>query len=157
MTNDERGIERKNVMKRLFQSRLHMLLAIVAAGLVVIVFGQQPPTAAAQARFVGGEPSRPDSSDIRALRLRFEAGVRSNWHSHAGWQILAAEEGHGRTQARGGAVQDLVPGGTPVYTGPDVVHWHGASPDEHVVQLTFIAGGSATWYEPVSDADYRAR
>ena len=37
---------------------------------------------------------------MRALRLRFEAGVRSNWHSHAGWQILAAEEGRGRTQAR---------------------------------------------------------
>lgn len=134
-----------------------MLLAIVTLGLfVTIVFGQQSPTAAAQARFVGGEPSRPDSSDIRALRLRFEAGSRSNWHSHAGWQILAAEEGRGRTQARGGPVQDLVPGGTPVYAGPDVVHWHGASPDEHVVQLTFISG-AATWHEPVSEDDYRAQ
>ena len=41
---------------------------------------------------------------MRALRLRFEAGVRSNWHSHAGWQILAAEEGRGLTQARDGEI-----------------------------------------------------
>ena len=145
-------------MRKGWGSRLHLLLGIMTVGLVVAVtFGQPSSTAAAQSNFVGGEPSRPDSSDIRALRLRFEAGVRSNWHSHEGWQILAAEEGRGRTQVRGGPMQELVPGGTPVYAGPGVVHWHGASPDEHVVQLTFIAGGSATWYEPVSEADYRGQ
>ena len=147
-------------MKRLSQSRMGMLLTIFTAGFfVAVVFGPQSPTAAAQStdsNFVGGSPSRPDSSDIRALRLRFEAGSRSNWHSHAGWQILAAEEGRGRTQKRGGPIQELVPGGAPVYAGPDVVHWHGASPDEHVVQLTFISG-QATWYEPVSEGDYRGQ
>ena len=90
-------------MKRQAQSRVSVLLAIMAAGAFVsFAFGQPSTNAAPQSNFVGGEPSRPDSSDMRALRLRFEAGVRSNWHSHAGWQILAAEEGRGRTQARDG-------------------------------------------------------
>lgn len=142
---------------KLFRFRAGALLGIAAAGACVsILFARPAPTAAAQSRFVGGAPGRPDSSDIRALRLRFEAGSRSNWHSHSGWQILAAEEGRGRTQARGGEIVEMVPGGDPVYTGPGVVHWHGAAPDQHVVQLTFITG-EATWYEPVSEDDYRGR
>ena len=50
-----------------------------------------------------------------------------------------AEEGRGRTQVRGEALQEMLPG-QPVYAGPGVVHWHGASPDEHMVQLTFYLG-----------------
>ena len=148
-------------MKRQAQSRVSVLLALVTAGVVAIfVFGEPSTTAAPQSNFVGGEPSRPDSSDMRALRLRFEAGVRSNWHSHAGWQILAAEEGRGRTQARGGEIIELVPGGRPVFAPAGLVHWHGASPDEHVVQLTILGGGDGgptSWMEPVSDEDYRGQ
>ena len=112
-------------MLRQAPSRASVLIAIVAAGvLAIFVFGQPSTTAALQSNFVGGEPTRPDSSDMRALRLRFEAGVRSNWHSHAGWQILAAEEGRGRTQARGGEIIELVPGGRPVFAPAGLVHWH---------------------------------
>ena len=148
-------------MQRQAQSRAGVLIAIVAAGVfAILVFGQPATTAAPQSNFVGGEPSRPDSSDMRALRLRFEAGVRSNWHSHAGWQILAAEEGRGRTQARGGEIIELVPGGRPVFAPAGLVHWHGASPDEHVVQLTILGGGDGgptAWMEPVSEEDYRGQ
>ena len=148
-------------MQRQAQSRVSVLLAIVAAGaFTVFVFGQPAATAALQSNFVGGEPSRPDSSDMRALRLRFEAGVRSNWHSHAGWQILAAEEGRGRTQERGGEITELVPGGRPIFAPAGVVHWHGASPDEYVVQLTILGGGDGgptDWFGPVSEEDYRGR
>ena len=136
------------------RSRALVLLAIVSIGAGAMLVGQSS-VAATQSNFVGGDPTRPDSSDIRALRLRFEAGARSNWHSHAGWQILAAEEGRGRTQVRGQQIVELLPGGPPDYTAPGVVHWHGASPDEHVVQLTFMGGASgAEWFEPVSDQDY---
>lgn len=108
------------------QSRLSLALALVtAAGFVWIISGASAPVTAAQSNFVGGDPTRPDASDIRALRLRFEPGSRSNWHSHSTWQILMAEEGRGRTQERGGPIQDLVLG-RPIYTGADVVHWHGA-------------------------------
>lgn len=148
-------------MQKQTQSRVGILLAIVAAGAFAIVtFGQPAPTAAVQSNFTGGEPTRPDSSDMRALRLRFGPGVRSNWHSHGGWQILAAEEGRGRTQVRGGEIIELVPGGSPVFAAAGVVHWHGASPDEHVVQLTVLGGAGdrpTSWFGPVTDEEYRGQ
>ncbi len=131
---------------------LAVLAAVAIAGVVVSF---QPDATAAQSNFVGGDPSRPDSSDIRALRLRFEAGSRSNWHSHSNWQIIMAEEGLGRTQVRGQAIQELTPG-TPVHAGPGVVHWHGAAPDQYMVQLTFVSG-ETSWEGPVSDDDYLGR
>ena len=138
------------------QSQVSLLLALVtAAGFVWIMSGAHRPATAAQSNFIGGDPSRPDASDIRALRLRFEPGSRSNWHSHSTWQILMAEEGHGRTQERGGPIQELLPG-QPIYTGPDVVHWHGAMPDQHMIQLTFVSG-QTSWQGPVSDKEYRGR
>ena len=141
-----------------FQIRpnIHLLLAVVAAtAFAWILFGQQSTVTAAQTNFVGGTPSRPDSSDIRALRLRCEPGTRSNWHSHPNWQILMAEGGRGRTQIRGEEIVELVPG-RPVHAGANVVHWHGAAPDEHMVQLTFISG-KTSWEEPVSDDYYLGR
>jgi quercetin dioxygenase-like cupin family protein len=144
-------------MAEQLRSRGRLALALAAAAIVVgLVVGQQSPTAAAQTNFVGGAPSRPDSEDIRALRLRFEPGSRSNWHSHSNWQIIAAEEGRGRTQVRGGPLQEMLPGEPAVFAGPGVVHWHGAAPDEYVVQLTFISG-QATWHEPVSEDNYLGR
>ena len=148
-------------MQKQARSRVGVLLAIVAVGaFTAFTFGQPATTAAVQSNFVGGEPSRPDSSDMRAVRLRFEAGVRSNWHAHAGWQILAAEEGRGRTQERGGEIIELVPGGRPIFAAAGVEHWHGASPDEHVVQLTVLGGGDGgptSWFGPVSEEDYQGQ
>ena len=143
-------------MQRRLQPRTGVLLGIVALGLVIsILFAQQPPAAAAQPNAAAGR-TRLDASDMRALRLRFEPGARSSWHSHAGWQIIAAEEGQGRTQVRGGEIIEFVPGGRPIYAGPGVVHWHGATPDEYLVQLTFISG-AATSFGPVSEEDYLGR
>ena len=143
-------------MKTQIRRRIHVMLAVVASVAVAwILLGQQSAMTAAQTNFVGGSPSRPDSSDMRAIRLRFEAGSRSNWHSHSNWQILMAEEGRGRTQIRGEEIVELVPG-RPVHAGANVVHWHGAAPDAHMVQLTFISG-ETSWAEPVSDDDYLGR
>jgi quercetin dioxygenase-like cupin family protein len=147
-------------MQTRIRSRLSVLLAITAIGvLTMILGGQSLITAAPQSNFVGGDPTRPNSSDMRALRLRFEAGARSNWHSHAGWQILAAEEGQGRTQVRGEPIVELLPGGQANFTAPGVVHWHGASPDAYAIQLTIMgrSTGDTSWLEPVSNADYRGQ
>ena len=138
------------------RSGIRLALALVTAATVGgVAVSYQTDATAAQSNFVGGDPTRPDSSDIRAVRLRFEAGARSNWHSHSNWQIIMAEEGRGRTQVRGEALQELTPG-TPVYAGPGVVHWHGAAPDQHMVQLTFVSG-QTNWEGPVSDDDYLGR
>ena len=144
-------------MAEQLRSRGRVALALAASAVIVwLVVVQQSPTAAAQPNFVGGAPSRLDVSDIRTIRLRFEPGSRSNWHSHGTWQIIAAEEGRGRTQVRGEALQEMLPGEPPIFAGPGVVHWHGAAPDEHVVQLTFVSR-QASWHGPVSDDDYLGR
>ena len=138
------------------RSRLSLLFAVILTfSLFWFLSTPEDTVVAAQSNFVGGDPSRPDSTDIRALRLRFEAGSRSNWHSHANWQILMAEEGRGQTQKRGQDIQELLPG-RPIYTGPNVVHWHGAAPNEHMVQLTFVSG-QTSWQDPVSDEEYHGR
>ena len=138
------------------RSRLSLLFAVMLTfSLFWFLSTPEDTVVAAQSNFVGGDPSRPDSTDIRALRLRFEAGSRSNWHSHANWQILMAEEGRGQTQKRGQDIQELLPG-RPIYTGPKVVHWHGAAPNEHMVQLTFVSG-QTSWQDPVSDEEYHGR
>lgn len=50
----------------------------------------------------------------------------------------------------------LRPGDT-VHTPPGEEHWHGALPDSamgHLAIVEHLDGESATWLEPVSDADY---
>jgi len=85
-------------------------------------------------------------------RLRFEAGARTNWHTHTHRQMLWAEEGRGLYQEMGEPVKELVKD-VPVLTKADVPHWHGAAPDSSVVQLT-IYGGDIKWGAPVTDAEY---
>ena len=117
-------------------ARFGLMLALVLVALGAWVAGQGLAATAAQSHFAGG------------------SGVRSNWHSHGGFQVLMAEEGRGLTQVRGGPVQEMLPG-MPHHVGPGVVHWHGAAPDEHMVQLALMGGeGPTKWLEPVSDKDY---
>ena len=58
------------------------------------------------------------------------------------------------------AIIELVPGGRPVFAPAGLLHWHGASPDEHVVQLTILGGGDGgptSWREPMSEEGYRGQ
>ena len=135
-------------MKRL--SRGGVLTIVIGAGVMLMMAG----AAAQQSNFVGGTPTQMDAKAIRTLRLKFPAGSRSNWHSHASGQLLMIEEGRGRTQDRGGPLLEMTPG-VPWYTKAGVEHWHGAAPDQDVVQLT-IYEGDVKWLEPVTDAVYKA-
>ena len=85
-------------------------------------------------------------------RLRFEAGARTNWHTHTHRQMIWAEEGRGLYQEMGEPVKQLVKD-VPILTKANVPHWHGAAPDSYVVQLT-IYGGDIKWGAPVTDAEY---
>ena len=132
-------------------SRTAVMTSIVAAALLVFIAGiaAQP-----QSNFVGGNPTQMDAKAVRTLRLKFPAGSRSNWHSHTQGQLLMVEEGKSRTQERGGPLREMGPG-QPWFTKAGVEHWHGAAPDQDVVQLT-IYEGDVKWLEPVSDAVYKA-
>ena len=94
--------------------------------------------------------------DCTLGNVTFEPGCRNSWHSHPGGQILIVLAGEGYYQERGKAIQ-LIKKGDIIPIKPDIVHWHGATPDspmEHLAIGTRSNMGPAVWYEPVSDEDY---
>ena len=135
------------------KSPVQITLSLLATVVVTwLLFGNQ--FTAIQNIFTGPTPHILDSAEIDILRLQFEPGARSHWHSHSRGQLLLVEEGLGRTQIQGESVREMSPG-APVYAGPNVVHWHGAAPDESMVQLT-IHSGEVAWGDAVSDTEYLA-
>jgi quercetin dioxygenase-like cupin family protein len=92
---------------------------------------------------------------MNTRRLRFEAGARTNWHTHTEAQMIWAEEGRGLYQMMGEPVKELRKD-VPVLLKANVPHWHGAAPDSYVVQLT-IYGGDIKWGAPVTDAEFLGR
>ena len=116
--------------------------------------GQTAPAPINPANFTGLVTPHA-TTDIRTLRYEFARGARTNWHSHAGGQVVFVERGRMRTQERGKAVQEFGPGAL-VRTEADVVHWHGARPDDGLTQVA-LSFGATNWLQPVSEAEYSAR
>lgn len=140
-------------------SRTTVIAAAAIAGFVgLFILSGRPESMAAQqapSRFMGGNPTQDSIGDVRTQRLRFPAGSRSNWHTHANsGQLLMLEAGRALTQVRGEPIYEMRPF-EPWYTAEGVEHWHGAYPTEEARQLT-IYGGTVNWLEPVEDAVYRA-
>ena len=135
---------------RIASLRVKVMTSIVASGVLIWLAA----AAAQQSNFAGGSPTQLDAKAVRTLRLKFPAGSRSNWHSHSHGQLLMVEQGRSRTQERGGPLLEMGPG-QPWFTKAGVEHWHGAAPDQDVVQLTVVEG-EAKWLEAVSDAVYKA-
>ena len=129
------------------------------------VEGQQPSatppptlTPAEQAERIartGG--SVPVESNINAALRRFEPGNKTYWHSHEGGFILFVQEGRARVQRRGEPMKELKAGEID-YAPPGVEHWHGAAPDEALIQLGVVPfGGGIKFLEPVTDAQYNGQ
>jgi quercetin dioxygenase-like cupin family protein len=98
--------------------------------------------------------SLPVEADINAGLRRFEPGNKTYWHSHEGGFILFVQQGRARVQTRGGPMRELGPGEID-YAPPGVEHWHGAAPDEPLLQLGVVPfGGGIRFLEPVTDAQY---
>ena len=88
----------------------------------------------------------------------FEPGARNNWHTHPGGQILIATAGIGYYQEKGQPIQ-LLRKGDVVKILPDLVHWHGASPDSefsHIAVNVNIQKGIVEWLESVTDQEYNS-
>lgn len=134
--------------------RLGLALGLGSLGWVAAA--QQPaekkPPRPVTANFTGTVASL-DASDVSAVRFQYAAGARSYWHSHVGDQVLLLEQGRGRMQIKGQGIKELVPG-QPVMLPKGILHWHGAAPDQGLVQLAMNVGG-ATFMGPVSDEEYR--
>ena len=71
----------------------------------------------------------PAPARIKAVRVTFEPGARTAWHTHPLGQTLHVVTGVGRAQVWGGPVREILPGDT-VWIPPHEKHWHGASPEQ---------------------------
>ena len=89
----------------------------------------------------------------------FEPGARSNWHTHPAGQILIITDGVGYHQIKGEARQTIRKGDV-IKCPPNVIHWHGASPDTGLQQMYILPKtekGIVTWLEKVTDEEYNAQ
>lgn len=96
--------------------------------------------------------------DTTIGNVTFDPGVRNNWHSHPGGQILLCTKGKGYYQEKGKTIQ-LLKEGDVVEVLPDVVHWHGATLDgefAHIAISPQSHKGAVVWMEPVTDEEYNS-
>ncbi len=152
-------------MKR---TRTVVLSSLVASGLVVMMAGaaaQQAPAQpappappAGRGNFLNnftGNITVGNTKDMSSSRIKFDAGARTNWHLHSAPQLLLVEEGRGRLQELGESIKD-VPAGQPVLTKANVLHWHGAAPDQSALQFS-VYSGTLEWKEKVTDDEYTGK
>jgi quercetin dioxygenase-like cupin family protein len=98
----------------------------------------------------------PAPARVRAVRVNFEPGARTVWHTHPLGQTLHLLSGVGRVQSWDGPVREIRPGDR-VWIPPGEKHWHGASPTiamVHIVIHEHVGGVHVDWLEPVTDEQY---
>ena len=145
-------------------TRTLVLSALVAFGLVIMIGAaaaqDQPAPAppAGRGNFLNnftGNITVGNTKDMSSSRIEFAAGARTNWHLHSAPQLLLIEEGRGRLQELGEPIKD-VPAGQPVLTKANVLHWHGASPEQSALQFS-VYSGTLEWKEKVTDEEYTGK
>ena len=93
---------------------------------------------------------------VRALKVAFEPGARTAWHTHPLGQTLYIISGTGLIGLRNHAPQ-LIKAGDTVWIPPNEEHWHGASAANSMMHIAIqeaLNGSVATWLEKVSDEEY---
>jgi quercetin dioxygenase-like cupin family protein len=91
---------------------------------------------------------------VKLYYVRFEAGARTNWHSHSGDQVLVVCAGRCRYQSAGEPVREIEAGESVRFTA-GVRHWHGATTSEGAEHIAINLDCRETnWLERVSEEDY---
>lgn len=127
----------------------------------IIAAGTEPSRMARSDWFTGRvwqDPvvEAPEPARVRALRVTFEPGARTAWHTHPLGQALHVLSGTGLVGLRGAAPRVIRAGDT-VWIEPGEEHWHGAGPEtmmSHLAIQEALEGRVADWLELVSEADY---
>jgi quercetin dioxygenase-like cupin family protein len=75
-------------------------------------------------------------------------GVRNNWHSHKGGQVLLIISGSGWYQEEGNAARSLQAGDI-VMIPENVKHWHGVTMDSWITHIYIVTNpqkGACEWF-----------
>ncbi len=98
----------------------------------------------------------PEPARVRALKVLFEPGARTAWHTHPLGQTLHLVSGTGLVGLRNEQPK-IINAGDTVWIPPDEEHWHGATPTNsmsHIAIQEAMNGQVANWLEKVIDKDY---
>ncbi len=127
----------------------------------IIKAGSRPTRKASSEYFTGivwqdpiVEASKP--ARVRALRVTFEPGARTAWHTHPLGQTLYVLNGIGLMGLRNKAPQ-IINAGDTVWIPPGEEHWHGASAANSMTHIAIqeeLNDSVAEWLEKVSDKQY---
>ena len=103
-------------------------------------------------------PLVPNDSTYNTVigNVYFEPGARSNWHTHPSGQILIITDGVGYYQEKGQSRRTMKKGDV-IKCPPNVLHWHGASPDTGIQQMYILPKtekGIVNWLQKVTDEEY---
>jgi quercetin dioxygenase-like cupin family protein len=100
--------------------------------------------------------SKDKNNEFSAGSVTFEAGARTNWHTHPKGQVLLVLEGNGFYQEKGKAAQPIKKGDV-VNIPENIEHWHGASANEQMVHIAitnYKGEEQVKWLEPVTEDQY---
>jgi len=128
----------------------------VALALAMLFAARWSGSAQQEAPRFTGKSDTMDAKDLGIGRRSFEPGARSWWHSHDKGQLIFVEQGRARVQKKGQPMKELGVGDSD-YTAPNVVHWHGAAPNERLVQVAVSFGGAIKWLDQTTDDEYNGR
>ena len=96
-----------------------------------------------------------DEPSINAYRVAFQAGARTNWHTHSGTQLLIILDGVCRLQTDTGAVTEITAGDV-ASIEPGERHWHGASDKGPMTHLAVNVASTTSWFKKVTNDEYDA-
>ena len=124
-------------------------------------FGTKPTKTASSKYFTGKvyqDPimEAPAPARVQAIKVSFEPGARTAWHTHPLGQTLYILNGIGLIGLRHQAPQTINAGDT-VWIPPGEEHWHGASATNSMIHIAIqegLNGSVAEWLEKVSDEQY---
>ena len=127
----------------------------------IIKAGSRPTRKASSEYFTGNVWQDPiieadEPARVRALKVAFEPGARTAWHTHPLGQTLHVINGVGFMGLRN-EVPQVIKAGDTVWIPPGEEHWHGASAANsmtHIAIQEALNGSVATWLEKVSDEKY---
>ncbi|MDR8392646.1 cupin domain-containing protein [Aliifodinibius sp. S!AR15-10] len=97
-----------------------------------------------------------DNLNTVAGKVMFEPKARTNWHSHAGGQILIVTDGVGYYQEEGKPIK-IIREGDVIKAPANVPHWHGGSPEQSMTHTAIVPDldeGRTSWADPVTDKEY---
>ena len=127
----------------------------------VIKAGSRPTKKASSEYFTGNVWQDPvieaePPARVRVLKVTFEPGSRTAWHTHPLGQTLYIVSGIGLMGLRKQKPQVIKSGDT-VWIPPNEEHWHGATAQNAMVHIAIqesFNNSTANWLEKVTDGEY---